>query len=101
METKEQKVDRLKKEYWILKEEIDKRFTRETKLEERIRHLKKISVEVGDIYTHTDKTMPNSLQIAETELEELKQERFKLFDLRLKVEQELKELEKGNEKEKI
>ena len=93
METKEQKIERLKKEYWILAEMINERFERAIKIEERISHLREIQIKVGDMYCHTDKNFPNTIQIAETELEEVNKQRFQLFDEQLKLEQQLKELE--------
>ena len=93
METKEQKIERLKKGYWILAEMINERFERAIKIEERIRHLREIQIKVGDMYCHTDKSFPNTIQIAETELEEVNKQRFQLFDKKLKLEQKIKELE--------
>ena len=65
---------------------IKERFERVIKIEERIRHLREIQIKVGDMYCHTDKGLPNTIQIAETELEEVNKQRFQLFDEKLKLE---------------
>lgn len=91
MEDKEQKIKQLIKDIPLLKRGAEEILKRIFVLEERIRHLEEIEKRVG-VSVCSDKTFPDTLQIAKFELKELTQQRLKLISLWLNKEEELKNL---------
>lgn len=93
METKEQKIERLKKEYNQIDQITDEIFKRKMIVEDRINHFETIQKRTGISLEDKNKKFPTPLSTSRIELEELNKDWFKLIDLKIKIKQELKELE--------
>ena len=90
METKEQKIERLKKAYLQIEQIKDEIFKRKMIVEDRINHLETMQKRIG---IYENKNFPTPLSVSKTELEDLNEKYFKLIDESMKIRQELEELE--------
>lgn len=89
-ETKEQKIERLKKAYLQIEQIKDEIFKRKMIVEDRINHFETMQERIG---IYENKNFPTPLSVSKTELEDLNEKWFKLIDESMKIRQELKELE--------
>lgn len=90
METKEQKIERLKKAYHQIEQIKDEIFKRKMIVEDRINHFETMQERIG---IYENKNFPTPLSVSKTELEDLNEKYFKLIDESMKIRQQLKELE--------
>lgn len=90
METKEQKIERLKKAHLSIEQIEDKIFKRKMIVKDRINHLETMQERIG---IYENKNFPTPLSVSKTELEDLNEKGFKLIDESMKIRQQLKELE--------
>lgn len=94
METKEQKIERLKKTYLQIEQIKDEIFKRKMIVEDRINHFETIQKRTGiSLEKNKNKKYPTPLSTSRIELEELNENWFKLIDKSMKIRQEIKELE--------
>ena len=96
METKEQKIERLKKMYHQIEQIKDEIFKRKMIVEDRINHFETMQKRIGIYITPLSVNFPTPLSVSKTELEELNEKWFKLIDESMKIRQQLKELEDDN-----